>query len=551
MANIKVKDIKAIVQFDCIGTPTHYRISEVDDFSDTSWIAFTTSNLTVEYALSEIKIYTLFMQVKSAVMESNIKSMIIERLDTYVTLNLKVVILNDNKNTNQDSIPITLQYDGIPIKYKLVINPVLENNVVNWDNYLWAEYDLFPTEITLTAPIPKENMVYVLLQDDRGVLSETFNTIQYYEPVAPTLINATYESTITNGITVVTPEYSGIALEYSCEFATAPLVWKSFDTSFNLNLSVAGLNNYKLFLRNQYGSSDSFEINVTYNPPAFDINTMLINNNEIDTESNKFNITFTTVGIETVKYYRMGLTEAEVNAAEWLNYSNQPLVYTLLDTSISATVTVYLQLSSNIDNVSTIHSNSINFINPNSVLVQLINASDVADKLTYNNKYYTFSRSGYASVFDVYNYLTGNKITDWRIMNDAETIEEFGGAGQDLGFGYSGNVYAVDHPYYTYGMWYGDQSKPRFYYGLYIPNGTYKVSFLISKSDDIGLINGKNRHLYINGTEITLPAISIKDNTTFVNLGTHTISDGKLKFIFESLGGDSFGFNCIKIEKIG
>ena len=36
MANIQIMDTKAVIQFDCLGIPTHYRISELSDLSDAS-----------------------------------------------------------------------------------------------------------------------------------------------------------------------------------------------------------------------------------------------------------------------------------------------------------------------------------------------------------------------------------------------------------------------------------------------------------------------------------------------------------------------------------
>ena len=74
MANIKIADTKATIQFDCLGAPTHYRVSESNDFTGAVWTSFVNQDLIIDYPLNEFKAYNLFLQVKSSVMESNIKN---------------------------------------------------------------------------------------------------------------------------------------------------------------------------------------------------------------------------------------------------------------------------------------------------------------------------------------------------------------------------------------------------------------------------------------------------------------------------------------------
>ena len=69
-------------------------------------------------------------------MESNIKNVIVDRLDDYVTINLKVIIIDSgNTGTTSNTVNITLQYDGTPTQYKYALNPTLINGEVNWTDY--------------------------------------------------------------------------------------------------------------------------------------------------------------------------------------------------------------------------------------------------------------------------------------------------------------------------------------------------------------------------------------------------------------------------------
>lgn len=132
MANIQIMDTKAVVQFDCLGTPSYYRIGETSDLSGAVWTEFDNAELIIEYQLGSIKTYNLFAQVKNSVMESNIKSIVVDRLDDYVTINLKVIILDSgNTETNTNNIPVILQYDGTPTQYKYALNPILVESLVD------------------------------------------------------------------------------------------------------------------------------------------------------------------------------------------------------------------------------------------------------------------------------------------------------------------------------------------------------------------------------------------------------------------------------------
>lgn len=547
MANIKIADTKATIQFDCLGTPTHYRVSESNDFTGAVWASFINQDLIIDYPLNEFKAYNLFLQVKSSVMESNIKTVTFDRIDDYVAVNLKVVILNNGiSETNINNIPITLQYDGVPKFFKYSINPELLEGEVQWDVIEWVDFNSFP-EAFYIGGNDGNKIIYILLKDEREVISENNSSIMFYNPAPPVLVDVSYENKTVDGSVTITPEYSGIANEYSCELTGYDPIWKTFNSSFDLEILESGVNNYKLILRNQFGNSEPLEIQITYDPPAFDISEVLINNGEPDTDSTELSITFTTLGIESVSQYKISDNETDLETSEWLDYVSQPLLYSI-NSQLSGTVSVYLQLKSNLGNISSIVADSIEYYALGSSLVKIISQGGNDDYMTFEGKTYTYSRIAYSNKFDVYDYNSAEKLLDWRIMNDAETISEFGGAGETPG-DVTSSAFPEGHPYRDGHRWYGNDDKPWLYYGLYVPNGTYKVSFLVS-FDEPGSINAYSRSLSVNGVDITLPAIPISSNTQFVDLGNHYVSDGKLKLILGVRDNKAFGFNGITIEKI-
>ncbi|MFV0501214.1 MAG: hypothetical protein ACK5MH_06450 [Bacteroidales bacterium] len=549
MANIKIADTKATIQFDCLGTPTHYRVSESNDFTGAVWTSFVNQDLIIDYPLNELKAYNLFLQVKSSVMESNIKTVTFDRIDNYIAVNLKVVILNNGiLETNINNIPITLQYDGVPEFFKYSLNPELLEGEVQWDVVEWIDFNSFPETFYIGGD-DGDKIIYILLKDERGAISENNSSIMFYNPAPPVLVNVSYENITVDGSVIITPEYSGIANEYSCELENNNYVWKTFNSSFNLELLEPGVNIYNLILRNQFGNSEPLDIRITYNPPAFDIGNVMINNGELDTDSTELSITFTALGIESVSQYRISDNEIDLETFEWVDYISQPLIYSINPQS-SGTVSVYLQLKSDLDNISSIATNSIEYHAPGSSLVKIIGQSNNAaeDYMTFEGKTYNYSRLIYASKFDVYDYNSAEKLLDWKIMNDTETVSEFGGAGESTG-GVMSSAFTEGHPYRECQRWFGNDTKPWLYYGLYVPNGTYKVSFLVS-FDDTSSMNAYSRSLSVNGVDITLPDTPINGNTQFVDLGNHNVIDGKLKFILGVRDNKAFGFNGITIEKL-
>lgn len=362
MANIQVLDTKAVLQFDCIGTPTHYRIGELADLSDASWVQFTTTDLIVEKQLPEIKTYGLFLQVKNSVMESNIRSIVIDRLDTYVVINLKVIILDGGAlNTNKTSIGVVLQYDGTPIQYKYALNPTLVNGVVNWSLYAWNSYSSFPNSFYIGGEDGKKDL-YFLLKDSRDATDELNSNINFYNPVPPVIKGVSYLTNSASSIETIVPDYTGTANMYSCEKNGSPYVWKKFNgASFSIILDVIGDQEYVVVLKNDFGESIPYTINIKYNPALFSLDEVIINNGDINTSNENLSINITKSGTEDIAYYRLG-SSSNLDSEEWIAYTSFPVSFKITKPTASVGVVVYAQIKSNEGNISDVKSGTIYYI---------------------------------------------------------------------------------------------------------------------------------------------------------------------------------------------
>lgn len=362
MANIQVMNNKAVIEFDCLGTPTHYRVSDNINFNGSTWTAFPNSQLQIEYPLSEIKTYNLFGQVKNNIMESNIRTLIIDRLDDYVAINLKVVIIDSgNTGTTSNTVGVVLQYDGIPTQYKYALNPNLINGEVDWTGYTWNDYSSFPSTFYIGGSDGIKNF-YFLLKDNRDTTSEQHNSILYNEPVAPTLTGANYITPYTGETLTVTPIYTGLATQYSSEKLGDTPIWKSFNgTSFNITLSEIGDNTFTLLLKNIYGESTGYNYTVNFAPPEFGLESILINSGDSGTTTNTVSVHLNKIGYGTASLMRYALTSEGITDATWVTYSST-FDYTFNDAIPDSTLTLYVQIQDTIGTLSTIQSDNIYYI---------------------------------------------------------------------------------------------------------------------------------------------------------------------------------------------
>lgn len=78
-----------------IGTVLKYRISELEDFSDTDWVSINGNSIPYT-VLGGYGAKKLFVQLKNDVAESNVKSIEFNYKDLYVPLELKAVYINSD-----------------------------------------------------------------------------------------------------------------------------------------------------------------------------------------------------------------------------------------------------------------------------------------------------------------------------------------------------------------------------------------------------------------------------------------------------------------------
>ena len=374
----------------------------------------------------------------------------------------------------------------------------------------------------------------------------------FNNPVAPTLTNATYVSETTGNTVTITPTYSGFATQYSCETGTTN--WQSFNgTSFDLTLTESGINNFTLLLKNIYGQSSSVNISITYSPPTFGLDSILINNGDEETSNTTLSIGFTKIGTDDIAYYRLG-SSSDLSAVDWIAYTGSPVNYIISRPGASVGIVVYGQVKSANDIESEVKSDTIYFIVSDIITCKIMgNGSSGGNaNLLFEGKYYCYSRISYSNQFKLYNWNSGAELSDWTIMNDAQTITEFGSAGGNPGGGNSTILNGT--PFYnSHTLLYNDtEERAHLYWGAYVPNGTYKLSWLFSTANsDWGYINNNTRKWIINGVDMTLPSLPIQNNTTWVDSSDVVITDGKLKIEFQCYTSNKFnGFNGISIEKI-
>lgn len=552
MAEIKIGDNFVRVQVECIGTPTEYKVSEDSTFDNISWVPFNNGDLIVDYPMTDFRDYTIYFQIRSSVMESNVKAITVEHVDQFIPINLKAVVLDGGSEfTEKTDIPIVLQYDGTPIYYKISIGS--SGVAPNWANLPQQPFYNFPS--TIKAPENSSSIVaWVQIIDERNNTSNNSDHINYVKNEPPVLLDVNYPSTTTEQVVEIQPIYSGLPTQYSCELTGDPDVWRAFDVNIKLIeliMTIDGANDYVLKLRNEYGTSNSISFEITYYAPDFNVSNLIINNGDAYTEETNLLLTFDVVGLENVTDVRVSLQENQIPNLPWVTYSGQPLSFDIGQQDSSGLITVYLQARSNQGNISSVVNDNIEYVIPNTIICRVMaqNNKVGTDKYAYENGFYTYSRVQYGNRFEMWDYHSGERLTDWNIMNDSETEVEFGGAGKGFG-NVASNVFLEDSPYNQYFRYYGNIDRPTAYWGCWVPNGKYSLQMLISSSADEGYLDEFDRKLIINGTEVVLPHKAMLNNTEFVQLGTFEVTDGKLKITWYVLDNKAFGFNGINIEKV-
>ncbi len=139
----------------------------------------------------------------------------------------------------------------------------------------------------------------------------------------------------------------------------------------------------------------------------------------------------------------------------------------------------------------------------------------------------------------------------WLIMNTSEKTAAFGSLGDNWGQVDSASVF-TGTPYRNYRYAGAYQALRNCYYGINVPNGTYRIKILSSvgsSGSNWGVLDTSG-NLSINDSNFLLPNVDVFNNTTWSTEQDYIVTDGKLLFKFITNLNKYLGFSCINIKKI-
>lgn len=149
----------------------------------------------------------------------------------------------------------------------------------------------------------------------------------------------------------------------------------------------------------------------------------------------------------------------------------------------------------------------------------------------------------------LYNALTGDELPDWVRMSNQEKMSYYGIETLDNWLGAAAfnsdlsSIFSTGLEY-RYSYKYNGVMYPVL--GWKVPNGTYKISILSSTTQSDHTSMG---HLKINKDEMTLPSLSLMNNTTWMEFDNIVVDDGNLAIMMWGDVNKRIGYSAIKIEK--
>jgi len=182
--------------------------------------------------------------------------------------------------------------------------------------------------------------------------------------VAPVISNVAYPATTTDNPITATITYTGLASEYSLDGGTS---WLTLPTTNKISITLAnssGEQTFNLVLRNSTSQSASWEIKVTYTPPAFDLASIVIDNGATQTNDFELSIKMNVVGIQTPAYYRISSSETGLASAEYIAWNSNTIVFTSPTVATNSTITLYCQVKTADATQSSVKSSSILYVEP-------------------------------------------------------------------------------------------------------------------------------------------------------------------------------------------
>ena len=245
------------LSLNCIGIPTHYRIAENSEEALLleDWIAIDNINSIPILLSANFGPKTLFVQVKNAFNESNVRSIGIEYRDPYMPLALTNIFINNDDSVTFDvNVSVFIEKQGVPTHYRIAETSDLST-------LPWIE---FPSPIENSVPFELSNTsgqktVYMQLKDATTETAIKVDTIELNVDVA---LQSVVIENRTDAVLTISTTYSGMPTHYriaenSEDIATSE--WLPFTSSIEYTYSTLtdGIHYIYLQLKNSYDNVSS------------------------------------------------------------------------------------------------------------------------------------------------------------------------------------------------------------------------------------------------------------------------------------------------------
>lgn len=196
------------VNINYYGEPTHYRIGTTEDLSAVAWVAFVNP---MPFVITEpFGNKTIYVQIKNASKESNIKSLTFEYRNPYVAVTLSSIIINNGATTTEaNSVQVFANFSGTPTHYKI-------GEGVNLDGYSWLEYANNPVFFDLSpdAGVKTISMQFKDNQTTSEIKSAVIEKIVYVPLVLHAISINGGAATTETSVIGIQPTYEGNPTQY-------------------------------------------------------------------------------------------------------------------------------------------------------------------------------------------------------------------------------------------------------------------------------------------------------------------------------------------------
>jgi len=398
-------------------TPTHYMISQLNNFSDGQWVEFTTG-ATYSFTQGSYGSKTLYCKIKNNFGESSVLNDSINYLEPMLVLN-SISINSGDTSTSNTLVNIGFNYQGTPTDYMLSENQ-------NFVGANWVSFVNNPT-FNLSGSTYGLKTVYAKLKNSTTESQVVSDTIELIDTTSVSLnsivINSGDTETISSNVNVkfnITNTATHYRLGTSSDLSLVS--WTTY-TSNDVQFTLPTYGNNIVYGQVKNSTSESLvkSDSITLLEPVT-LNSMLINNGDASTSSNPVTFTFNYSGGTPTHY--MVSENSGFTTSNWIIYVNQPISYILSNTS-AGFKTIYLKIK-NIVGESSVVSDTIEYVVSAQKVVLSFNDSGVTNNnIVYDNSTpITINRlniSTYSGYSSKQFRDTANTLVNWYIELKSDT----------------------------------------------------------------------------------------------------------------------------------